>query len=186
MAQAQGRALASCFNGQTTSESCKAMIANYWQFEAMISRVAKSEGIDPALMKALVAVESGYNHRAISSAGARGLTQVMPTTSMDMGINSNYLFEPEINLIAGTRYLALQWKTFRDWELALAAYNAGPQAVIRNRGIPPFPETQAYVVRVLYMYQQFKGQSSVAPLAEKVTKTKPNNSIQIIYAQNSN
>lgn len=177
-------ATANCLQGKVQSRQCKVMIDNYWQVEEAISRVAKSQGLDPLLVKALVAVESGYNHRAISEKGARGLTQVMPATGELMGVNAVYLFEPELNLTAGTRYLLAQWKTFRDWPLALAAYNAGPQAVIRYQGIPPYVETQNYVASVLWLYGQFKHPSKNSPSLKLVGAPKHTNEI-VVYAQNT-
>ena len=148
--------LAKCLLGQIKSTSCDQTLANYWRVESLISQAARQEGMDPALMKALVAIESSYNYQALSGAGARGLTQVMPATGISLGVEPNSLWHPQTNLAAGTHYLATQGRTFGDWRLALAAYNAGPEAVKRYQGVPPYPETQAYVYHVLWMYSLFK------------------------------
>lgn len=177
-------ATADCLKGRNQSTGCRVMIENYWKVDPLIERVAKSQGIDPLLIKALVAVESGYNGRAVSNKGAQGLTQVMPATAGLMGVNYLYLQDPELNLTAGTRYLAAQWNTFKDWPLALAAYNAGPQAVIRHRGIPPYVETQNYVINVLWLYGQFKNPLRQNSGVKHSSVHKPTNEIQT-YAQNS-
>lgn len=157
--------LARCLHGQVKSAGCEQTLANYWKVEELINQAAQKEGMEPALMKALVAIESSYNYQAGSHAGARGLTQVMPATGLGLGVEPNALWHPQTNLAAGTKYLAMQWRTFGDWRLALAAYNAGPQAVMKYRGIPPYPETQAYVTHVLWMYKLFKDKENAVKTA---------------------
>lgn len=111
----------------------------------------------PALLKALVAVESGFNAKARSPANALGLTQVLPATARGLGLHNpeTNLFHAELALAAGAAYLRQMWFEFGDWQLALAAYNAGPGAVRKHKGIPPYRETQAYVPKVLALYQEF-------------------------------
>lgn len=135
---------------------CDAMVMRYWKIEPLISQVAIARGLEPALLKALVAVESGYNPLAMSKAGARGLTQVIPSTAMSLGQSPDSLWDSKQSLTTGARYLAAQWYTFKDWPLAIAAYNAGPGAVKRYGGVPPYPETQSYVNNVLNLYRLFK------------------------------
>lgn len=135
--------------------NCDAMVGRYWQIEPLISQVARSHGMEPALLKALVAVESGYNPQALSKAGARGLTQVIPSTAVSLGQHPDALWDSKQSLTTGAYYLAAQWYTFRSWPLAIAAYNAGPGAVKKYGGIPPYAETQAYVANVLYLYRLF-------------------------------
>lgn len=109
------------------------------------------------MLKALVAVESGFNPSARSKANAIGLTQVLPSTAKGVGLQDpeTNLLKPELALATGAAYLRQMWFEFRDWPLALAAYNAGPGAVRKHKGIPPYRETQAYVPKVLALYQEF-------------------------------
>ena len=125
-------------------------------FAELIETVALKHGIDPALVHAVVEAESNYRPGAKSQVGARGLMQVMPATGRDLGVTSAaMLFDPQANLDAGVRYL--KWLLARfdgDLTNAIAAYNAGPAAVTRYRGVPPFRETQNYVRRVLANFRR--------------------------------
>lgn len=104
-------------------------------------------GLDPALVKAVIAVESGFNPYAVSVKGARGLMQLMPMTAYELGVANS--FDPEANIDGGTRYLRYLLDYFHwDIDLALAAYNAGIMRVINYSGIPPYPETLQYVDKV--------------------------------------
>ena len=98
------------------------------------------------LLQALVRVESAFSPDAVSPKGARGLAQLMPDTARALGVDIN---NPRENLDGGARYLLAQIESFGSLELALAAYNAGPDAVRQHGGIPPYAETRAYVARVL-------------------------------------
>jgi hypothetical protein len=111
-------------------------------------RLASSEfGLDEAFLRAIIHAESAYNPRALSLKGAQGLMQLMPATAMDMGVRD--AFDADQNIRGGARYLALLLKNFNgDERLAAAAYNAGPGAVQRYSGVPPYAETQVYVERV--------------------------------------
>jgi soluble lytic murein transglycosylase-like protein len=113
---------------------------------------AQAFGLEPELLAAVVWVESRFCPQAVSPRGARGLGQLMPATARGMGIQKEWLHDPHWNLWGAARYLRQQWNTFRNWELALAAYNAGAGNVRRFGGIPPFPETQNYVRKVLAVY----------------------------------
>ncbi|MFN7971315.1 MAG: lytic transglycosylase domain-containing protein [Acidobacteriota bacterium] len=104
-------------------------------------------GLDPALVAAVIRVESGWNPDAVSTKGARGLMQLMPRTAKDLGVQNP--FDPEENLAGGCRYLRLMLERFSDIRLALAAYNAGPEAVSRAEEVPNYAETRAYVESVL-------------------------------------
>lgn len=99
-----------------------------------------------ALFQALVKQESGFNSRAVSNKGAIGYAQLMPATAAALGVNPH---DPMQNLDGGARYLLTQIQDFRSIMLALAAYNAGPGAVQKHRGVPPYSETREYVIRVL-------------------------------------
>ena len=113
-------------------------------YGAQITASAQANGIDPALLAGLIKQESNFNPNAGSSAGARGLTQLMPGTASGLGVTN--LSDPQQQIDAGAKYLAEQLKTFGgDVTKALAAYNAGPGAVQRFGGVPPYAETQNYV-----------------------------------------
>jgi soluble lytic murein transglycosylase-like protein len=107
---------------------------------------ARQHGIPEDLFLRLVQQESGWNPEAVSHAGAIGLAQLMPDTATRLGVDPR---DPTQNLQAGARYLAMQYRTFRRWDHALAAYNAGPEAVRAHGGIPPYAETRDYVRIIL-------------------------------------
>lgn len=117
---------------------------------------ARAYGLEPELLAAVVWVESRYCPQAVSPAGARGLGQLMPATARGLGVPEHLLHEPHWNLWGTARYLRQQWEAFRNWELALAAYNAGPARVRQYGGLPPFRETRQYVQNVLYVYRFLK------------------------------
>ncbi|ADH62445.1 lytic transglycosylase domain-containing protein [Meiothermus sp. PNK-Is4] len=117
---------------------------------------ARGYGLDPDLLIALVWVESRFCPDAVSPDGAVGLGQIMPATGKAIGISRERLFHPQWNLWGAARHLRQLWDSFRDWPLALAAYNAGSGAVRKYRGIPPYPETQKYVRDVLWVYRWLK------------------------------
>jgi soluble lytic murein transglycosylase-like protein len=121
------------------------------RFADLIETVALKHGVDPELVHAVVMAESNYEPRAKSGAGARGLMQVMPETAQDFGIRG--LYDPQNNLEAGVQYLKFLLTRF-DIQRALAAYNAGPAAVQKYNGIPPFQETRDYVKKVYGTYTQ--------------------------------
>jgi soluble lytic murein transglycosylase-like protein len=109
----------------------------------LIERWAMAREIDPEVVRAVVQVESGYNPRALSRKGAMGLMQLMPDTAHDFEVADPW--DPEQNIRAGTAYLKRLMDRFQDLELALAAYNAGPDAVDQYSGVPPYEETRNYV-----------------------------------------
>lgn len=122
-------------------------------FTTEVASAANSFGLDPALLHAVIKVESNHNPSAVSPKGAIGLMQLMPETSRRFGVSDP--FDPEENIRAGARYLSLLLTTFEgDLTLALGAYNAGENAVIRHgRRLPPFPETCRYVTKVTALYR---------------------------------
>ena len=125
-------------------------------FDAQINAAAASNGIDPALLKGLVSQESGFDPNARSGAGALGLTQLMPGTAAGLGVTNP--LDPVQSLQGGAKYLRQQLDRFGgDEKLALAAYNAGPGAVARFGGIPPYAETQNYVKNVLSKAATYRG-----------------------------
>ena len=125
-------------------------------FDSEINAAAASNGIDPALLKGLVSQESGFNPNARSGAGAVGLTQLMPGTASSLGVTNP--LDPAQSLQGGAKYLREQLDRFGgDETLALAAYNAGPGAVQKYGGVPPYAETQNYVTSVMSKAAAFRG-----------------------------
>jgi len=111
-------------------------------YKPMAEAAARRYGVPVDLFNRLIQQESGWNPKAKSPAGAIGLAQLMPFTARKLGVNPN---DPRENLEGGARYLKQQYNKFRSWRLALAAYNAGPEAVQKHNGVPPFKETRNYV-----------------------------------------
>ncbi len=122
-------------------------------FDGVISLVAQRQDVPPALIKAVIHTESNFNPYAVSKKGAQGLMQLMPKTALRLGVDDP--FESFQNVEGGVRYLRRLIDRYGSWRLALAAYNAGPTAVDRYGGIPPYRETQEYVRRVLAYYQRY-------------------------------
>jgi soluble lytic murein transglycosylase-like protein len=124
------------------------------EYEGIIVQASRRFGVDASLVKAVIKAESDFDHRAVSSKGAKGLMQLMPQTSDAMAVENP--FDPEENIFGGTRYLSLLLERFdNDKKLALAAYNAGPERVEANNGIPPIAETEGFVEKVLNYYQTY-------------------------------
>lgn len=122
------------------------------KFAGAIAEAAKRNEIDPALLSAVIGQESGFQPRAVSSAGAMGLMQLMPETARGLGVRDP--FDPAQNVEGGAKYLrGLIDRYHGRLDYALAAYNAGPGAVDRYGGVPPYPETQAYVKNILGSYR---------------------------------
>ncbi len=119
-------------------------------FDDLIQEAAARYQVDPDLVKAVIRAESNFDPTAVSHAGAKGLMQLMDATAAQLGVEDS--FDPAQNIDGGVRYLAMQLRRFGDVRLALAAYNAGPAAVMQHQGIPPYAETQTYVRRVLDYY----------------------------------
>jgi soluble lytic murein transglycosylase-like protein len=134
------------------------LLAKAGRYDSIIENAALSASVEPNLLRAVIVVESGFNSRAVSKRGAVGLMQLMPATANRFGVSNPY--DPRQNIHGGAQYLKFLIDRFgQDVRLALAAYNAGEEAVERNGGqIPPFSETMAYVPRVLRIYRMLTAQ----------------------------
>ncbi|MBX2859608.1 MAG: lytic transglycosylase domain-containing protein [Vampirovibrio sp.] len=131
-------------------------LKNY--LEDLVERQAGKEGLDPNLVKALVQTESAFNPKAVSKAGAMGLMQLMPGTANELGVKD--AFNPVQNINGGTKYLKTLMGKYDSVPKALAAYNAGPGAVDKYSGIPPYKETQNYVQRIMSLQKQYAAQDA--------------------------
>ena len=133
----------------------KGDISNY---DDLIAKASDKYRVDSALVKAVIKTESNFNHRAVSRVGAQGLMQLMPATAASLQVKDS--FHPENNIEGGVRYLRYLLNLFNgDLPLALAAYNAGENTVLRyNYRIPPYPETQTYVKRVLAYFKKYSSE----------------------------
>jgi hypothetical protein len=133
---------------EVLDEVVPAVLTGHSDLAALAFEAARRHNLDPALVQAVVAVESGFRPDAVSPKGAQGLMQLMPATARYLGVKDS--LDPVDNLDGGTRYLrGLLARYNGDVRRALAAYNAGEGAVARHGGVPPYPETLAYVRRVL-------------------------------------
>jgi len=128
-------------------------------YDDLITRASDKYRIDSALVKAIIKAESNFNHRAVSPVGARGLMQLMPATAANFQVQDS--FHPENNIDGGVRYLRYLMNLFNgNLPLVLAAYNAGENAILRyNNRIPPYPETQTYVKRVMSYFKKYSNVS---------------------------
>jgi hypothetical protein len=153
---APGNAVRTPTNGprQSLCSEC-----SYGAVEPIIRATSAIARVDPALVAAVIDVESGFNRHALSPAGAQGLMQLMPGTALRFGVSD--VSDPVQNIAAGTLYLGRLIQQFSgNLRYALAAYNAGEANVRSYGGIPPFAETQDYVVRVLARYDAFRSRSA--------------------------
>ena len=124
-------------------------------FAREIRSAASAHRVDESLIRAIIHAESAFKVDAVSPRGARGLMQLMPETQAELDIGN--AFNPEQNITGGAAYLAQMLDEFQgDFELAAAAYNAGPGAVRRHGGVPPFPETREYVRRIGILYRRYQ------------------------------
>ncbi len=125
------------------------------QIDALVDQNATTWQVDPALLKAVIANESGFNANATSKVGAQGLMQLMPQTAASLGVRDAY--DPAQNVAGGARYLRGLLDRFGgDQRLAVAAYNAGPGAVAKYGDVPPYAETQNYVTNVLASFEKYR------------------------------
>jgi hypothetical protein len=140
-----------------------------FDLDKIIEFYARDYGVSSALVKAVIKAESNYDPYVVSSAGARGLMQLMPSTALEMQVDD--IFDPIQNIGGGVQYLARMLELFNnDKRLALAAYNAGPGNVLRYGGIPPFKETRNYVPKVLDYYERYR--KDTTPVKLKVALNK--------------
>jgi soluble lytic murein transglycosylase-like protein len=129
--------------------------ARYSRYDEHIRQAAALYQIPEQLVRAVIKVESDYDPRAISSAGARGLMQLMPETAERLGVRD--IHDPRENIFGGVRYLRVLANMFNgDLDLTVAAYNAGENAVIKHGGVPPFDQTRDYVVKVNRFYRRYR------------------------------
>ena len=127
------------------------------RFHLIILQESNRHEVDPALVKAIIMAESGYNPNAVSKKGAKGLMQLMPSTAQALGVKD--AFNPEQNISGGVRYFKQLVTRFDgDVKLALAAYNAGSKKVKHYQGIPPFKATHYYIAKVFKYYELYKNQ----------------------------
>lgn len=124
------------------------------RIEAAINKYSQQYGVDPKLVRAVMKQESGFQPFALSTSGAMGLMQLMPGTAAGLGVTDPYNIEE--NIRGGVQYLSYQLKAFNNVELALAAYNAGPNAVRKYGGIPPYAQTQDYVKKVMNYFEIYQ------------------------------
>lgn len=132
------------------------------EMDSMIQQSAQSQSMDPDLIKAVIHAESGFNPNAVSKAGAQGLMQLMPGTARGLGVDNS--FDPAQNLEGGTKYLKNLMNKYHSLPNALAAYNAGPGAVDKYGGIPPYEETTHYVKKVMNLYQQYANEDKAGEI----------------------
>ncbi len=154
------------FTNVPTTRKYKILFRDYGSFNHMqispsalrakVYSISERYGVDPMLIMAMIKVESNFMPYAISSAGAVGLMQLLPSTARTMNIGN--LYAPKENIEAGVRYFKYLYTLFNgNYIKAIAAYNAGEKAVLKYNGIPPYPETQWYVTKVLKAFWKMKG-----------------------------
>ncbi len=127
---------------------------NTQDFRSITQTAAKRVNIDESLIRAVIHAESAFKSDALSSQGAMGLMQLMKRTAQSLGVENRQ--NPSENIFAGSQYLKEQLDHFGNTKLALAAYNAGPSAVKRYQGVPPYPETERYIERVLILKSRYE------------------------------
>jgi soluble lytic murein transglycosylase-like protein len=136
----------------------------YWSFSnsgnnsddynEIVKQISAKFEVESSLIIAIIKAESDFNHKAVSRKGAKGLMQLMPETALFMKLDEP--FNPEANIIAGTRYFSILLERFKNNKtLALAAYNAGPEIVESYQGVPPYPETKNFIRKVLHYYKEY-------------------------------
>jgi len=154
------------YSRPTAEASCRGMTpamieTRGTQYDTLFAGYAQSNGIEAALIKAVARIESCFDLRAVSRVGAQGLMQLMPETQSLLGVGDPFVADK--NISGGAAYLRMMLDRFNgNVALALAAYNAGPEAVDRHHGIPPFRETRDYVKRVTEQYDLYRARATAA------------------------
>lgn len=139
--------------------------------QALVAKTANDYNVSPALVNSVIDVESGFNPLAVSWKGAQGIMQLMPATARRFGVSD--AFDVKQNVEGGVRYLRFLRDTFKDDQLAIAAYNAGEGAVTKYNGIPPYPETVSYVKKVGQRYEAAKKTAAATQKTEVEAKAQP-------------
>jgi soluble lytic murein transglycosylase-like protein len=161
-----GSAWALSVDGYETPPPGKISVANKKRLTPLVERIANTYGVEAALVHALISAESGYDPGAVSVDGAIGLMQLLPVTARHYGVeDADALFDPEVNVTAGTRHLKVLLKKYRNISHALAAYNAGEGAVDSQRRRITYVESRKFVVRAIKYYWQYKGRNKTAASA---------------------
>jgi soluble lytic murein transglycosylase-like protein len=150
------------------------------EIEKLIREISEQHGIDPELVKAVVKTESNFNPRAISHKGAHGLMQLVPDTAKRFGVAN--VWDPKQNIEGGVKFLKFLMSMFPDnLPYVLAAYNSGENAVLKYRGVPPYPETQAYVRKITQTYNK-KGNLLIASNQTEPIVSHRDNSGRVVYS----
>ncbi len=146
----------------------------------IVAHYSRQYRLPPNLVLAVIKAESNFNAAAVSPAGARGLMQLMPGTAAEMGVSN--IFDPAENIAGGTQYLSKMLQLFNgDTTLALAAYNAGPGAVMKHNGVPPYKETRTYIERVNTYYTDFERGTRPAMRVAAVAEPPPAPQVDVRY-----
>jgi len=141
------------------------------RLKALVEQTAKDHDVSPLLVDSVIRVESNYNPYAVSPKGAQGLMQLMPSTARRFGATNS--FDAQQNIEAGVKYLKFLQETFKDDRLAIAAYNAGEKAVTKYGDVPPYAETQNYVVKVGDKYAKAKRSAETSAAHNQAEEPKP-------------
>lgn len=182
-AQSVSAAVSSSSIGGSGSSGCDASRASivpardrsperYWRYDAYIAEASRLYAIPEALIRAVIKVESDYDPRVVSCAGAKGLMQLMPDTERSQHVE--HVFDPRENILGGTRLLRVNANRWRgDLRRSIAAYHAGNGAVAKYHGVPPYQTTQTYVEMVLKQYERYR-QTELAAAEPREERTRAN------------
>jgi len=154
----------SYYSGGNLDERGLRILERLKKYLDIVLKAASEYDLDPNLLLAVITVESAGRASAISKAGAKGLMQLMDATAAILGVED--VFDPQQNIMGGAKYIREQFDRFYDWEKALAAYNAGPNAVKKYNGIPPYKETKNYVQKVMQNWRNYRSGSIVSSVSK--------------------